>query len=92
MKLSAQSGKKVHIDNQLYVNGDVGIGTTSPSYKLDVTGSARVSNDIYIGWHIKHDRDNSYFGFTDNDTIIFATSNAERVRINSSAMGIGTSS
>ena len=71
----------------------VGIGTDSPSFRLDVAGSARVSTDMHIGWHIKHDSDDSYFGFTDNDTIVFATSNAERVRINSSGnVGIGTSS
>ena len=87
---SGESAGKVILQDG---DGNVGIGTTSPSYKLDVTGSTRVSNDIYIGWHIKHDGDNSYFGFTDNDTIIFATSNAERVRINSSGnVGIGTSS
>lgn len=27
--------------------GNVGIGTTSPSYKLDVSGDARVTGNIY---------------------------------------------
>ena len=29
--------------------GNVGIGTTSPGYKLEVTGNARVSTNFYIG-------------------------------------------
>ena len=30
-------------------DGNVGIGTTSPGYKLEVTGNARVSTNFYIG-------------------------------------------
>ena len=37
--------------NQLYLstNGNVGIGTTSPSYTLDVSGSGRFTDDLYVG-------------------------------------------
>jgi hypothetical protein len=34
--------------NGLIVEGSVGIGTTTPAYKLDVNGTARVSNDLTI--------------------------------------------
>jgi alpha-tubulin suppressor-like RCC1 family protein len=30
-------------------SGNVGIGTTSPSYKLDIVGEARVQSNLYIG-------------------------------------------
>ena len=39
-------------------SGNVGVGTTSPSYKLHVNGSAKV-NDLWIGdIHITYDQDN----------------------------------
>jgi hypothetical protein len=41
---------KVSSDGDSYFNGgNVGIGTTSPGYKLDVSGDARFTSDITVG-------------------------------------------
>ena len=36
-------------DSSYFLNTNVGIGTTSPGYKLEVVGNARVSSNFYIG-------------------------------------------
>ncbi len=35
--------------NIFYTNGNVGIGTNSPLFSLDVVGDVRVSNNVYVG-------------------------------------------
>jgi len=68
--------------------GNVGIGTTSPDYKLEVNGTLGLTGYIF---HVGDS--NSYFGFPSNDTIIAATAGSERMRIDSSGdVGIGTDS
>ena len=49
---TANAGQKVLLvakDNSYFLNTNVGIGTTSPGYKLEVAGNARVSSNFYIG-------------------------------------------
>ena len=73
--------------------GNVGIGTTSPGYKLTVNGTLRSSN-LTIADNIIHEGDtNTYMSFPLIDTISWNTNGSERMRINSSGnVGIGTTS
>ena len=42
-------GSSVNNKFNIQPNGNVGIGTTSPAYKLDVTGSARIDGVLRVG-------------------------------------------
>jgi hypothetical protein len=81
---------------RMYINtiGNVGIGTTAPSQKLDVVGSAQITNDIYLGRYIFHDGDtNTWIGFPSNDTITLRTNNSDRIRVASTGyVGVNESS
>ena len=60
--------------------GNVGIGTTSPSFKLDVNGEARVNGTLTIPGVILHDGDvGTSIGFTNNDTITLSTNNSPKL-------------
>jgi hypothetical protein len=88
--------------SRLYVQGSVGIGTTSPVYKLDVVGSVYSSNYFSVLTAATYGpSDNSaamqVFGSTGSggltNTIKFVTVGSERVRIdNNGNVGIGTTS
>ncbi len=68
-------------------DGNVGIGTTSPDFKLDVAG------DMGIDGYIYHNGDDSRIGFEGNDAIRMYTANSVRLQINSNGnVGIGTTS
>jgi hypothetical protein len=77
--------------NTLYIDSAdnrVGIGTTSPDYKLDVVG------EVGIDSYIRHNNDtDTYFGFSNVDTFKIRTANSDRLYISSSGnVGIGTTS
>lgn len=60
----------------------VGIGTTSPDYKLDVAGE--IGTDSYI----RHNGDtDTFFGFSANDTFKARTGGSDRFHINNNGMG-----
>jgi hypothetical protein len=66
--------------------GNVGIGTTSPDFKLDVAGDIGMDEKLY------HNGDhNTYIAFT-ADTQTFRTGGSDRVTINNNGVGIGTTS
>ena len=48
----------------LSTSGYLGIANTAPSYPLDVTGNARITNNLFLGNYIYHDGDtNTYIRF-----------------------------
>lgn len=97
LKFYTNTGTGIDIDS----NGRVGIGTTSPSYRLSVVGDAgtnivstitsQVSSGAYIGYFDTTTTDRPLVGAVGND-FVFRTGSTERVRIASDGkVGIGTS-
>lgn len=85
-------------DGDLIVNGNVGIGTVSPSDRLEVRGggirtsigtSGASDGVLYFG----SDATNYVYGGNQNNIMAFGTNGSERVRIdNYGNVGIGTAS
>jgi hypothetical protein len=79
-------------------NGNVGINQTSPTARLDVSGGIRALGGATYGTGVagysfnSGDTDGGMFSPADG-TLVFATNNVERVRIDSNgSVGIGTNS
>ena len=76
-------------------SGNVGVGTNNPQEKLDISaGNIRLDDNQRISWS-SSDSNIGRVRITGNessDFISFATDNSDRVRINNTGVGIGTTS
>jgi len=68
-------------------DGNVGIGTTSPSVKFEVAGFARLTGSLQLAGN------NRYIYAINDTSLLLGTNNTERMRItNTGNVGIGTTS
>ena len=73
-------------DADLLVDGKVGIGTTTPSEKLDVAGGIKLLDNNYLTWNSSSTRING-----NSDYLQFQVAASDKVRIQSDGkVGIGT--
>ena len=91
LEFSSDGGTKV----TMVRTGSVGIGTTSPQEKLDISaGSIRLDDNQSITW-ASVDANVGRVRITGNevnDYLTFVTDNSEKMRLTNTGLGIGTSS
>jgi len=86
----SQTNNSVDYNDVLVLDrGNVGIGTTAPSQKLNVVGNAEVTGSIYVADNIYHSGDtDTYLAFGTN-TITLATGGSSEITVNTTGVRLG---
>ena len=86
-------GYNTPVDAMTIFNGNVGIGTTDPTGKLDIRGTSYFRNSSYLGVTISPDVTGAdmYF-YEGNSPVIYLQSSGDNIFNNGHNFGIGTTS
>lgn len=91
LRINTNSSERIRITS----GGNVGIGTTSPQEKLDISaGNIRLDDNQTVTWS-SADANIGRVRITGNevnDYLLFATDNSERMRLTNTGLGVGTTS
>lgn len=60
-----KTAQLITFSNPLLMNNNIGIGTTTPNYKLDVVGNLKVTNNCSVSRLVRNDKQRPYIRYTD---------------------------
>lgn len=89
LRFQSNTGNSYNTIFSAGTNGRVGIGTFNPAYKLDVAGTVRFQNDVYVS-RLRPLPGDSVVSIGDSSVVISSSGGYNKIRPSSRGLGIGS--
>lgn len=89
LRIQSNMGNTFNVIMQAGTNGNVGIGVYNPAYKLDVAGTVRFSNDVYVS-RLRPLAGDSVVAIGDSSVLIGTSGIYNKIRPSQRGLGIGS--